>query len=213
MFPDRTTAGYFLGRIVAARLHEAEIVVLALPRGGVTVGLAVAQYLSASAFDILPVRKLGVPGQEELAFGAIASGGIRILNHDVINQYALSQETIERVEEQEQNELNRREVAFHEGRAPLDLRGRTVVLTDDGLATGATMLAAVQAVRLQKPGKLVVAVPVASRTASGEVRKVVDEVICARIPESFNAVGCWYRNFEQVTDEEVRDLLRRFRTP
>jgi putative phosphoribosyl transferase len=206
-------AGRVLVRLVAAEVTDGPPIVLALPRGGVPVGFEVAQALRAAAFDIFLVRKLGVPGREELAFGAIATGGIRVLNRVVISQASLSPETIDRIAQHEQIELDRRDQLYREGRPPLDLHDRTVVLVDDGLATGATMLAAVQAVRLQRPAKLLVAVPVASREAREEIRKVADEVICVQVPRRFDAVGSWYRDFDQVTDTEVRDLLHRFTTP
>ena len=176
-------------------------------------GFEVAQSLPAADFDVFLVRKLGVPGREELAFGAIAAGGIRVLNHVVIDQSYLSRETIDLIARQEQAELERRELVFREGRPPLDLHDRVVVLVDDGLATGATMMAAVQAVRLQGPRRVVAAVPVASREARKAMLTVADEVICAQVPYPFHAVGCWYRNFDQVTDRQARDLLRRFTPP
>ncbi len=205
-------AGRVLGRLVAAGVTGGAAIVLALPRGGVPVGFEVAQALRAPAFDIFLVRKLGVPGREELAFGAIATGGTRVLNRFVISQANLSRDTIDRIARHEQLELDRRDQVYREGRPPLDLHDRTVVLVDDGLATGATMLAAVQAVRGQRPKRLLVAVPVASREAREEMRKVADEVICAQVPHRFDAVGCWYRDFDQITDTEVRDLLHRFTT-
>jgi putative phosphoribosyl transferase len=218
VFHDRTHAGRALGRLVAGSLaagslNDAPVIVLALPRGGVPVGVEVARALPGTLFDIFLVRKLGVPDREELAFGAIASGGIRVLNHALIDQADLSEATIDRIARQEQIELDRREKAYREARQPLDSRDRVVVLVDDGLATGATMMAAVQAVRMQEPRRVVVAVPVASREACHELRTVAGEVICAQVPHPFYAVGCWYRNFEQVSDHEVRNLLRRFTKP
>jgi len=209
LFHDRTEAGRVLGRLVANRVTDAPVIVLALPRGGVPAGFEVARGLHAD-FDVFLVRKLGVPGQEELAFGAIATVGTRVLNRAVIARMDLSPQAIDRVAQQEQLELDRQELVFRGGRLPLDLHGRTVVLVDDGLATGATMLAAVQAVRIQDPKRVVVAAPVASREASKQLRTVADDTICAQVPHPFYAVGCCYRDFEQVTDEEVRDLLRRF---
>jgi putative phosphoribosyl transferase len=213
VFRDRAQAGRVLGRLIATSLTEPPVTVLALPRGGVPVGLEVARSLQAAAFGVFLVRKLGVPDQEELAFGAIASGGIRVLNRPVIEQTGLSEETIDRIARQEQIELDRRERVFGEGRPPLELCARTILLVDDGLATGATMMAAVQAVRLQSPRRVVVAVPVASRDARRQLRGLADDTICAEVPHPFHAVGCWYRNFEQVTDAEVRQLLSRFPTP
>lgn len=213
MFHDRTQAGRVLGRLVATSVTDQPLIVLALPRGGVPVGFEVAKATHAAVFDIFLVRKLGVPGQEELAFGAIASGGTRVLNRTVIGQSGIDDETIEQVTEEERAELERRERLYREGRPSLDLRDRTVVLVDDGLATGATMLAAVQAARLQNPKDVIVAVPVASHEARKDLSRVADQVICAEVPHHFSAVGCWYRDFDQITDREVRDLLGRFRTP
>ena len=214
VFHDRTDAGRVLGRLVRNSVTGAPPIVLALPRGGVPVGFEVAMQLPSATFDVFLVRKLGVPGREELAFGAIATGGIRVLNRAGVEQAGLSLETIDHIAQREQVELERRELVFREGRPPLDLHARVVVLVDDGLATGATMMAAVQAVRLQGPRRLVVAVPVASREARKDLQSTVaDEVICARVPYPFYAVGCWYRDFDQVTDRQVRDLLRRFKPP
>ena len=215
MFHDRIDAGRVLGRLVKSSVTDEPLIVLALPRGGVPVGFEVAESLDSAttAFDIFLVRKLGVPGHEELAFGAIATGGIRVLNHSVIEHEGLSPETIDHIERQEQTELERRELVFREGRPPLDLHARVVVLVDDGLATGATMMAAVQAVRLQGPRRVIVAVPVASREARKEMRAFANEVFCARVPHPFHSVGCWYTDFDQVTDRQVRDLLRRFSPP
>ncbi len=198
--------------MIAKSAPAEPLLVLALPRGGVPVGFEVAKTLHASAFDIFLVRKLGVPGQEELAFGAIASGGVRVLNESLVAQIGITPETIDRIAEQERVELDRREHAYREGRLPLDPEGRTVILVDDGLATGATMLAAVQAVRLRQPAKIVVAVPVASHDARKQISTVADQVICADVPRPFYAVGSWYRDFDQVTDAQVRDLLRRSTT-
>lgn len=200
-----------LARLVANRVHDSPIVVLALPRGGVPVGIEVARRPKGTVeFDIFLVRKLGVPDHEELAFGALATGGVRVLNHAVIDEMAISKDDIERIARQEQSELERREHAYRQGRSATSLRDQVVILVDDGLATGATMIAAARAVRLQQPRKIVVAVPVASSQAQRDVAAVADEVICARVPSSFYAVGYWYRNFSQITDDEVRDMLQRF---
>lgn len=195
---------------LAARLakyqRRADIVVLALPRGGVPVAYEVACALQAP-LDVFLVRKLGVPGHRELAMGAIASGGVRVLNDDVVEWYRISPEIIEQVAREEQTELERRERAYRNGRAPVELRGRTVVLVDDGLATGSTMRAAVQAVRAQGPSKIIVAVPVGAPDTCRQFSDVADEVICARTPEPFSAVGLWYRDFTPTNDAQVRELL------
>jgi putative phosphoribosyl transferase len=197
--------------MVSKRVHGAPIIVLALPRGGVPVGLEVARCLeSAIEFDVFVVRKLGVPDREELAFGAIATGGVQVLNRAIIEDMCLSVGVIEGVAQYERIELERREQLYRRGRPPIALRDQVVVLVDDGLATGATMIAAVRAARLQQPRRIVVAVPIASRQAAGDVGLVADEVICAETEDPFFAVGYWYREFEQVTDREVGDLLRQF---
>jgi putative phosphoribosyl transferase len=205
-FPSRREAGLEL----AARLHafrgRDDVVVLALPRGGVPVAYEVARALGAP-LDVFLVRKLGLPGHRELAMGAIASGGVRVLNDDVVGWYGIPAPLIDEVAREEQAELERREHVYREGRPPLDLRGRTVLLIDDGLATGSTMKAAVQAVRAQAPTQVVVAVPVGASDTCRALVDVADEVVCARTPEPFAAVGQWYRDFSETTDEEVRALL------
>ena len=208
LFRDRTEAGQILGQRVKSRIRDRHPVVLALPRGGVPVGFEVAQTLNAD-LDIFLVRKLGVPGREELAMGAIASGGKRVLNDALIQQLRLPPRVIETVATREQHELARREALYREGRPPIPLRGRTVILVDDGLATGASMLAAARGLREQKPRRIIVAVPVAAEDACDEFRAHVDEVICASTPEPFYAVGVWYEDFSQTTDAEVRELLER----
>lgn len=211
MFDDRSHAGRVLAGLVARDVGDSPLVVLALPRGGVPVGLEVAKRVkSVTDFDVFVVRKLGVPYREELAFGAIATGGVRVLNHSIVEQLRVSDETIERVAQQEQFELQRREEMYRKGRPPTALRDRTIILVDDGLATGASMIAAVRAARMQQPKRIVVAVPVASTQAVEDLRTVADLVICAETHEAFYAVGYWYRDFDQVSDEEVRDLLNRF---
>lgn len=206
-FEDRKTAG----RALAARLREyagrGDVLVLALPRGGVPVAFEVAEALGAP-LDLFLVRKLGTPGHRELAMGAIASGGVRVLNTDVIQWYGVTPAAIEAVAQEEQHELERREEAYREGRAPAPLEGRIVILIDDGLATGSTMRAAVLAVKQRKPAKVVVAVPVGARETCDELAAVADEVVCARMPQPFSAVGQWYLDFGQTTDEEVSQLLR-----
>jgi putative phosphoribosyl transferase len=205
-FADRQEAGRELASRLSRFARRTDVIVLALPRGGVPVGFAVAEALGAP-LDVFLVRKLGVPSRPELAMGAIASGGIRVLNGDVVDWYHLSEETIDRVAHAEQAELERQEREYRRGRAPLDLRGRTVILVDDGLATGSSMRAAVQAVRQQGPAAVVVAVPVAAPGTCAELGALADEAVCARMPEPFSAVGQWYLDFSQTSDTEVRSLL------
>lgn len=207
-FRDRIEAGVLLGQELARRMRKGDdVIVLALPRGGVPVGHAVARALDAP-LDVFIVRKLGLPGHEELAMGAIASGGVRVMNDEVLGYYPrLSQQAIDAVVEREQRELERREVAFRGKRPPLDVAGRTVIIVDDGLATGSTMRAAVRALRAMKPRAIIVAVPVAAASTCEEFRSEVDEIVCLRTPEPFQAVGLWYEDFTQTTDEEVHALL------
>lgn len=205
-FADRREAGTEL----AARLHaykdRDDVVVLGLPRGGVPVAYEVARALGAP-LDVFLVRKLGVPGHRELAMGAIASGGVRILNDDVVGWYGVPASVIDEVALEEQAELDRRERAYRDGREPISLQGRIVLLIDDGLATGSTMKAAVQAVRAHAPARIVVAVPVGAPETCREFAAVADDIVCARTPEPFSAVGQWYRDFSQTSDAEVRELL------
>ncbi len=212
VFRDRTDAG----RQLAAQLKEfggrPDVLVLALPRGGVPVAFEVAQALNAP-LDVFVVRKLGVPGHEELAMGAIASGGVGVLNQDVVNHLNLSDDVIEQVAAVEQRELARRQRAYRGDRPPPDVRGRTVLLIDDGLATGATMRAAVAALRAQQPERVVVAVPVASPEVCSEFQSEVDDIVCAVTPWPFQGVGYWYDNFSQTSDAEVHDLLDRAKKP
>jgi predicted phosphoribosyltransferase len=182
--------------------------VLALPRGGVPVALEVARALDAP-LDVFVVRKLGLPGHEELAMGAIATGGVRVLNREVIDVHGVPPALIAAVGARENEELRRRERRYRGQRPPPDVRGRTVILVDDGLATGSTMRAAVLALRRLEPARIVVAVPVGDATTCEEFAADADEVVCARTPEPFGAVGLWYDDFSQTTDEEVRELLER----
>ena len=207
-FQDRTEAGSLLGAELKRRYGtQTEAIVLALPRGGVPVGFEVAKALDAE-LDVFIVRKLGVPGQEELAMGAIASGGVRVLNRDVIRYASISQSVIEEAADREQLELERRERSYRGDRNPLDIAGRTAFIIDDGLATGSTMRAAVQAVRKQEAREVIAAVPVAARETCLEFRGEVDDIICLRTPSPFHAVGLWYADFRQTSDAEVQGLLR-----
>jgi len=207
-FRDRSDAGRQLAAKLAPYADRPDVLVLALPRGGVPVGYEVARELGAP-LDVFLVRKLGVPGHEELAMGAVATGGVRVLNDQVVRALGIPDYVIDAVAEWEERELARRERLYRGDRPPPDVRGKTVILVDDGLATGATMHAAVQALREQQPARIVVAVPTASPEACDELRKEVDDAICAVTPEPFYAVGLWYENFSQTTDEEVRELLAR----
>ncbi|MCF2145025.1 phosphoribosyltransferase [Desmonostoc muscorum LEGE 12446] len=206
LFKDRRFAGQVLARELAAYSNRSDVVVLGLPRGGVPVAFEVAKALNAP-LDVLVVRKLGVPDQEELAMGAIASGGVRILNQHIINLVNISDEVIARVAVQEERELGRREQVYRGDRPFPDLRGRTVILVDDGLATGATMWAAIVAVRKQQPAAIIIAVPVAARETYQQLEPEVDQIACVSTPSPFYSVGLWYENFPQTTDEEVRELL------
>ena len=206
-FADRHQAGAVLAEHLDAYAGRGDIVVLALPRGGVPVGFEVARALGAP-LDVFLVRKLGVPTHRELAMGAIASGGIRVLDDQLISSLGIPPEAVEATTREEERELERRESAYRD-RPARSLEGRVVILVDDGLATGATMKAAVQAVRQRSPQKIVVAVPVGSHEACSELGDLADEVVCARIPPHFSAVGQWFVDFSQTTDREVRELLDR----
>jgi putative phosphoribosyl transferase len=210
MFPlrDRTEAGRLLADTLREYANRDDVVVLALPRGGVPVGFEVAKALN-EPLDVFVVRKLGLPGQEELAMGAIASGGARVLNREFIRALGIPDDVVEQVTQEEQRELERREREYRDGRPPIDVRGRTVILVDDGLATGSSMRVAVLALRQKEPAQIVVAVPVAPRDSCVELESVADRVVCAVTPEPFWGVGQWYADFSQTSDEEVRDLLRR----
>jgi putative phosphoribosyl transferase len=206
-FEDRTDAGRQLAAKLA-HLRGQPIVVLALPRGGLPVGFEVARALGAP-LDVLNVRKLGVPWQEELAFGAIAGGGVRVLNDDVIASAGLSTEDIERATAEQEAELERRERLYRGGRPPRALRGQTVVLVDDGIATGATVRAAITVIRAQSPAKLVLAVPVAQATVAAQLRTAVDEMVCVLTPSDLYAIGGWYESFPQLSDDDVKSILAR----
>jgi putative phosphoribosyl transferase len=209
LFRDRRDAGRFLARRLKRYAGRSDVVVLALPRGGVPVAYEVAKELRAP-LDLFLVRKLGMPGHEEYAMGAIASGGVRVLNDRIVNE-GIPADVIDRVTRQELQELERRERAYRGTRPPPEIRGRTVILVDDGLATGSTMRAAAAALRRLGPKKIVVAVPVAAPETCDELRSEVDEIVCGETPRLFQAVGLWYDDFSQTTDEEVGDLLERAR--
>ena len=206
LFKDRRDAGKQLAQELLAYAGRSDVIVLALPRGGVPVAYEVARALNAP-LDIFIVRKLGLPGHEELAIGAIASGGIRVLNHDIVQVLKISQNIIDKVTRRELEELERREQAYRGERPPYNVRHRTVILIDDGLATGASMRAAVAALRAQNPSRIVVAVPTAAPETCEAFQPEVDEIICAMTPEPFYGVGHWYEDFSQTTDDEVRALL------
>lgn len=208
IFTNRAEAGQMLASRLKAYVGRKDVIVLGIPRGGVPVAFEIADALRAP-LDVFVARKLGVPGQEELAFGAIASGGVRILNSEIIQLVNISKLDIERVTIQEQRELERRERLYRGTRPPLDVRGRTVILVDDGIATGSSIRAAISALRQLKPADLIVAAPVAPLDTSRELTREVDDLVCLETPRMFQAIGQFYDDFSQVTDEEVADLLRR----
>jgi putative phosphoribosyl transferase len=208
LFRDRAEAGQLLAAKLAPYSNRADVAVLALPRGGVPVAFEVARALHGP-LDVFLVRKLGVPGYEELAMGALATGSVRVLNDDVVRALGISEDVIQSVAVREQQELERRERVYRGNRPPLDVRGRIVILVDDGLATGSTMRAAVAALRRQAPARIIVAVPVGASETCHELWAEADEVVCLRTPEPFRAVGLWYEDFSQTSDQEVHELLER----
>lgn len=211
-FLDRSQAGQILAAHLEHYAHRPDLIVLALPRGGVPVGVEVASHLEAP-LDVFLVRKLGVPGHEELAMGALASGGTQVLNDEIINSLGIPSEQIDQVAASERQELARRERDYR-GKCPRPkIAGKTVILVDDGLATGSSMKAATIALRQQHPARIVVAVPTAAPETCQALRAVADEVVCVITPKPFRAVGLWYENFPQLTDQQVRDLLARFAQP
>ena len=206
-FKDRQEAGQILANKLSNYAKQ-NVIVLGLPRGGVPVAFEVAKALKAT-LDVYVVRKLGVPGHEELAMGAIASGDVRILNKPAIADLLISEEEIEAETRKEREELKRRELLYRDDRPPLDVTNRTVILVDDGIATGSTIKAAIAALKKQKAGRIVVAVPVAPSSTIEEIKGDVDEVICVSSPEFFYAISLWYDEFPQTSDEEVRELLKK----
>ena len=211
LFANRREAGRILASLVMKYADRDDALVLALPRGGVPVGFEVAQALRAP-LDVFVVRKLGVPGHDELAMGAIATGGVRVVNDDVVISLELEPKVIDAVTAREAKELARRERIYRGARPAPDVHGRTVILVDDGLATGSTMRAAVAALRKQGPARIVVAVPVAAPETCEEFRAEVDEVVCAATPRVFCGVGRWYEDFSQTADQEVHELLAQARS-
>ncbi len=205
-YSHRRHAGQELARALASYAGRVDVVVLGLPRGGLPVAAEVARGLNAP-LDVFLVRKLGVPGQEELAFGAIAEGGARVLNTDIVNAAGLTPAAIDRIEARERGELARRQTLYRGDRPAPSVRDRVVILVDDGLATGATMDAAVMALRSRSPSSIVVAVPVGARETCNRLARVADRVVCVATPDPFDAVGRWYDDFSQTTDDEVRALL------
>lgn len=206
MFHDRTDAGRNLASKLSAYYGQPNILVLGLPRGGVPVGAEIARALHAP-LDVFVVRKLGVPWNPELAMGAVATGGVRVLDEGMVRSLAITPEEIAKVTAVEEIELQRRERAYRGGRVPLPIAGKKVILVDDGIATGSTMRAGLAAVRKLKPARVAIAVPVASRTTCAILRSVADEVVCAIEAEDFFAIGEWYEDFTQLTDQDVQALL------
>lgn len=206
VYEDRAGAGRALAAKLTAYANRSDVIVLALPRGGVPVAFEVAEALDAP-LDVFVVRKLGVPGHEEFAMGAIASGGIRVVNEDVVRALGIPEEAIDAVAERERRELERRSRAYRGDGPPVDVRGRVVILVDDGLATGSSMRVAIEAVARQTPKRVVVAVPVGARATCDELAALSVEVVCPLTPSAFYAVGEWYDDFSPPTDEEIRKLL------
>jgi putative phosphoribosyl transferase len=205
-FRDRAEAGADLAEALRHYQGRSDVVVLGLPRGGVPIAGEVARRLDAP-FDVFVVRKLGVPGHEELAMGAIASGGVRFANRDVVESLGIPETVIDAVARLEQVELDRREHLYRGDRAPLSLQNKTVILVDDGVATGSTMRAAIRAARQRQPARVVVAAPVGAPSTCVELANEADEVVCVRMPDPFVAVGLWYADFTPTSDEEVRDVV------
>lgn len=207
LFRDRTEAGQRLALELVRYRDQPDVLVLALPRGGVPVAYEVAESLNAP-LDVFVVRKLGVPGQKELAMGAIATGGVRAINYDVVEGLGIPDDVIGAVAAEEQREVERRDQLYRRGHPRPSIQGQIVILVDDGIATGSTMKAGIAALQAQHPARIVVAVPVAPASTCEELRSGVDELVCLAQPEYFYAVGQWYRDFRQISDDEVQDLLR-----
>ncbi len=216
IFANRTEAGQALAARLRKYANRDDVVVLGAPRGGVPVAFEVATELRVP-LDVFVLRKLGVPGREELAFGAIASGGVRILDRDIVEGLGITGLDIERITRAEQREMERREQTYRGERPPLDVSGLTVILVDDGIATGSSVRAAIRALRQMKPARIVIAVPVAPASTCNRLQSEADELVCLEMPEPFYGVGQFYRDFSQVSDEEVKELLdtasRRRREP
>ena len=208
IFRDRTEAGRRLARDLARYANRSDVVVLGLPRGGIPVAYEVARALEAP-LDVFVVRKLGLPGQEELAVGAIASGGVRVVNENLLERLGIPAAVVDEIAAREERELDRRERVYRGGRTPVPVSGRVAILVDDGLATGASMRAAAAALRRLGPARIVAAVPVGAAETCAEFGALADEVVCAETPEPFWAVGNWYDHFSQTADEEVAELLER----
>jgi putative phosphoribosyl transferase len=206
LFEDRRHAGRVLASVLGEHAGHSDLVILALPRGGVPVGYEVARALRAP-LDVFVVRKLGVPGYEEVAMGALASGGLLLLNEDLVQSLGITKEAILGVARTESQELRRRELAYRGGRAPTDVSGKVVILVDDGLATGSSMRVAIQALRQRNPARVIAAVPVAAPETCTAMTHEADDMVCAATPQPFRAVGLWYHDFSQTSDEEVHELL------
>ncbi|MBG0742710.1 MAG: phosphoribosyltransferase [Cylindrospermopsis raciborskii KL1] len=205
-FHNRIQAGKMLGESLIDYANHENLLVLALPRGGVPVGWEIAKAVNAP-LDVCIVRKIGVPGQKELAMGAIGAGGVRVFNRDVIATLGIDRDVIETVVSQELEELKRREQTYRGSAPPIKVENKTVILVDDGIATGATIRAAIAVLKQQKPSKIVVAIPVASASTYRELESEVDEVVCLQTPEFFSAIGFWYEDFSQTSDQEVCEIL------
>lgn len=206
-FKNRKEAGQLLARLLENYANRQDVIVLGIPRGGVPVASEVARELKAP-LDVFVLRKLGVPGHEELAFGAIASGGARVVDREITSGFGISESEIERITASEQNELTRRELAYRGGRPPRAIEGFTVIVVDDGMATGSSMRVGVKALRQLKPANIVVAVPVAPLATVQRLKREVDDIACVKVPESFYAIGQFYEDFAQVSDRQVNELLK-----